>query len=125
MCNCNVTSCNTPCNVTLGSIFENNNITFASVGPPAVVELAQSKVSICAYETVCHVSGFNCAISYRAISDCGPSTIYFVGTCSIPCWKCGETVIIAGEPISQNPYLVVLLLISVPKVRLVNQDADI
>ncbi len=115
------------CNITLGSVFDNNNVTYASVGPPAVIELVQSKVSICACETVCHISGFNGLISYREVHPSpNLNIIYFFETSAHTlCWEPEETVIIAGEPISQDSYLVVVLPTSIQKVRLANQEHDI
>ena len=105
-----------------GSIFTNNNITYASDDPPAMVELALNKITIGAGYVVRHVSGFNNTILYREIHPPpNRNSINFVGTCA-PCWGSEETVIIAGESISQT-YLVVPT--SIQKAHLANQENNI
>src|SRR5260221_6470603 len=87
----------------IGTDFLDNKVTYDSNVPPSWIELVQSKTKIAAAETAEHVSGFNNAIAYRFFPGIPPppEPTYFLATTKTE-WKEGETVTVAGEPISQT-----------------------
>jgi len=85
--------------VVLGSIFDDNNVTFESDIPTSWVTLVQSQVQIDVGKTAKDVSGFNNVITFvpRLIGIPPPgwhAQNYFAT--SISEWEKGETITITG-----------------------------